>query len=226
MHELLSMKPPEELLLEQARQHPELQEAFKEPYVTALLRPLAKEVPWKALHSVDVALITVDLVGSLNYSPQRKLEIIRAAILHDIGTADNSALPLAITNKVGSLTDEEFRATQTHPGKAYERIIPYSVRVAEIAVGHHAHQGRRSYPEFALTQPFSEEVIQDQRIIAMADVIHALFDPSRPYKKPWDSDAVGELVDSQFGKWFSPKLRKKAVESGLKRVAARQANKG
>lgn len=127
-----------------------------------------------------------------------------ASPMHDIGKL---AIPDAILNKPGKLTDEEFEIMKTHAQKGYD-MLHYSDRdilkaSAEIALTHHEWWNGKGYPN----KLSGEEIPLFGRITAVADVFDAL-SHDRCYKKAWPIQEViehmlklrnvqfqGELVD-------------------------------
>ncbi|MBR7117745.1 MAG: PAS domain S-box protein [Helicobacteraceae bacterium] len=121
-----------------------------------------------------------------------------ASPMHDIGKL---AIPDAILNKPGKLTDEEFNIMKTHAQQGCD-MLRFSDRdilkaSAEIALTHHEWWNGCGYPN----KLSGEDIPLFGRITAVADVFDAL-SHDRCYKKAWPIEDVVEhmlkLRDVQF----------------------------
>jgi len=125
-----------------------------------------------------------------------------ASPMHDIGKI---AIPDAILNKPGRLTDEEFETIKTHPELGYNMLKGSQRRLiraaAIIAHQHHERYDGRGYPQGLA----GEDIHIYGRIAAIADVFDALATP-RCYKDPWSADAIKGLLDEERGAHFDPNL--------------------
>ncbi|RAX53872.1 hypothetical protein CCY99_05685 [Helicobacter sp. 16-1353] len=121
-----------------------------------------------------------------------------ASPMHDIGKL---AIPDAILNKPGKLTDEEFEIMKTHAQKGYDMLCfsdkPILRASAQIALTHHEWWNGNGYPN----KLKGEEIPIFGRITAVADVFDALSN-DRCYKKAWTIPEVVEHMvknrDIQF----------------------------
>lgn len=213
--DILRMRHPEQAL-KAVRSHIPL---AKDPTVSIFFMPLIEQCPWKAAHSTGVALITDTIQDALGIPDNQRRTNTVSALLHDIGAVNNPKLPLEVINKQGPLTEGEFSQVMTHSREGFNRLIssgePKLFPIALRVVGHHEHQGDRSYPRKKVRPDSKPEVVFGQRVIAVADTVDALLDPSRPYKKPWSSDKVRGEIGSKFGSFFSPQVLDRAVEAGV-----------
>ncbi len=126
----------------------------------------------------------------------------QASPMHDIGKI---AIPDAILNKPGKLTDEEFVTMKTHAELGYE-MLKYSKRpllklAATIAYQHHEKYDGSGYPRGIA----GAEISIFGRITALADVFDAL-GSDRCYKKAWDDDKIFAFFREQSGRHFDPRL--------------------
>lgn len=121
-----------------------------------------------------------------------------ASPMHDIGKL---AIPDAILNKPGKLTDEEFEIMKTHAQKGYDMLCfsdrPTLKASAQIALTHHEWWNGNGYPN----KLKGEEIPLFGRITTVADVFDALSN-DRCYKKAWPIPEVVEHMvknkDIQF----------------------------
>ncbi|AYJ80366.1 response regulator receiver protein [Aliarcobacter cryaerophilus ATCC 43158] len=125
-----------------------------------------------------------------------------ASPMHDIGKI---AIPDAILNKPGKLTDEEFDIIKTHAQKGHDMLgisnRPLFKVASQIALSHHEKYDGTGYPNNLK----AENIPIFGRITALADVFDAL-GSDRCYKKAWDIEKVFEFIKEQKGKHFDPKL--------------------
>jgi HD-GYP domain-containing protein (c-di-GMP phosphodiesterase class II) len=115
--------------------------------------------------------------------------MLRAALLHDIGKL---AISSRILDKPDKLTDEEFRAIQTHPVHTL-RILhraPCFAPLADLAANHHEKLDGSGYPR-------SLEACHldlPMRVLAVADVYEALT-ADRPYRGPLPVEEALAIID-------------------------------
>ncbi len=125
-----------------------------------------------------------------------------AAPLHDIG---NALIPDEILNKPEKLTNEEYQIMKQHTQYGHEIFKNYEQplfkAVATIAHQHHEKYDGSGYPQGLK----GEEIHIFARIFAIADVFDALAS-DRVYKKAWEIDMVLDLIRSERGHHFDPKL--------------------
>ena len=125
-----------------------------------------------------------------------------ASPMHDIGKI---AIPDAILNKPGKLTNEEFDIIKTHAQKGHDMLgisnRPLFKVASQIALTHHEKYDGTGYPNSLK----GEDIPIFGRITALADVFDAL-GSDRCYKKAWEIEKVFEFIKDQKGKYFDPKL--------------------
>lgn len=140
------------------------------------------------------------LARKLNLSRRFVKDIHRFAPFHDIGKV---GVPDSILLAPRKLTKEEFEIIKTHPTIGYDILKNAETLqfAAEIAHAHHEKYNGKGYPQGLK----GEEIPISGRIIALADVYDALR-TKRPYKEPWPHEEVVELIKSERGEHFDPKL--------------------
>jgi len=145
-------------------------------------------------HSVNVAALSVGLgiAAGLNRSELEKLGI--GTMLHDLG---KSAIPLAILNKQGKLTDDEFRIMKTHVVESEkllkkQREIPEESYIAVLQ--HHEKISGKGYP-FGLS---GTEVKMFGRISAIADCYDAIT-TQRSYKPAFTPFHALSIIVNEIG---------------------------
>jgi HD-GYP domain-containing protein (c-di-GMP phosphodiesterase class II) len=132
---------------------------------------------------------------------QDEAELLKmASPMHDIGKV---AIPDAVLNKPGKLTEDEFKLMQNHTLIGYN-LLRNSTRhilktAAVVAYEHHEKWNGRGYPRGIK----SEEIHIYGRITAIADVFDAL-GSDRVYKKAWELDRILQLFQEERGEHFDP----------------------
>ena len=150
----------------------------------AFARVIDAKSPWTARHSERVALLSQIMARILGLSPEEERDLLRAAMLHEIGMLGVSSL---ILEKPGPLTPEELEAVQRHPGFSYDilRRVGVFERVAEIAASHHEHLDGTGYPRGLMAR----QIDLPARILAMATRAEALL-ADRPHRGALTWDAM------------------------------------
>jgi len=120
--------------------------------------------------------------------------------MHDIGKV---AIPDAVLNKPGKLTDEEYDIIKSHT-KIGHQLLRGSKRellrtAAIIAEQHHEKWDGSGYPAGRK----GEEIHIFGRITAVADVFDAL-SAERVYKPAWPLERIEKLFREERGRHFDP----------------------
>lgn len=125
-----------------------------------------------------------------------------ASPMHDIGKI---AIPDAVLNKPGILTDEERKVMDGHTQLGYEMLNhsqrPLLKAAAIVAYEHHEHYDGTGYPRGLK----GEQIHIYGRITTLADVFDAL-GSERVYKKAWDDEEIWAYFRAESGKQFDPVL--------------------
>jgi putative nucleotidyltransferase with HDIG domain len=167
----------------------------QEKDVVGLLLSLGSDDDYTFQHCVQVGLISYFLAGWLNKSEEEAKFIGKAGFLHDIG---KSKVDIAILNKPGKLTPEEFNKAKMHTTYGYE-IIMNSLQdedLAAAALQHHERSDGSGYPEGRT----ADSIHPFAKIIAVADIYSAMIS-KRVYSDERDLLYVlKELNQMSFGK--------------------------
>ena len=123
-----------------------------------------------------------------------------ATPLHDLGKI---ALPDAVLQKAGPLSDDERALVQQHPRIGHELLSGGSSAflelAASIALHHHERFDGSGYPDGLK----GNAIPLAARIVAVADVFDALIS-GQPYKHAWEPDAALAHLYAQRGRLFDP----------------------
>ena len=133
--------------------------------------------------------------------------LAESAQLHDIGKV---AIADSILRKPGRLTDDEFAEIKQHPLVGERAIMgamnmtrskEFLSNAAAIAISHHEKWNGSGYP-YGLK---GDEIPLIGRIMAIVDVYDALVSV-RPYKPAFSHEKAVEIISSESGTHFDPKL--------------------
>lgn len=153
-------------------------------------------------HVKRVAEISRLLAHKYGMDPKECEVVFYASPLHDVGKI---AIPDAILNKPGKLTDEEWEVMKTHAQKGHDILCnsdrPILKAAALIARDHHEKWDGSGYPAGRK----GDEIDILGRITAIADVFDAL-GSDRCYKKAWPLEEVLEFFRRERGRHFDPRL--------------------
>ncbi len=151
-------------------------------------------------HTRRVIELTVQLARNMGLSDDELIQVRRGATLHDIG---KMAIPDAILNKTGPLTESELQIIHLHPQYAYDMLssISFLKPALDIPFCHHEHWDGTGYPR-GLKR---EQIPLSARIFAIVDVWDALTS-DRPYRKAWPKEKTIEYIKENSGKCFDPQV--------------------
>jgi HD-GYP domain-containing protein (c-di-GMP phosphodiesterase class II) len=133
--------------------------------------------PYTAVHSNSVAA-SADLLARRLFFEERECRLLRiAGHLHDLGKV---AVPNAILEKAGMLSDTEFDAIRGHAYHTYRILsnIGGFEEITQWAAFHHERMDGKGYP----FHHKGEALPLGSRIMAAADVFTALTE-DRPYRE-------------------------------------------
>ena len=113
------------------------------------------------------------------------------------------AVPEAILNKAGSLTEAEWTLMKQHPLYAYDLLSPivFLHGAIDIPYCHHERWDGTGYPQ-GLTK---ENIPLAARIFAVVDVWDAITS-DRPHRKAWPDSQASEYLRNQAGRQFDPEV--------------------
>ncbi len=137
---------------------------------------------------------------------EKQLEDLRyGVLLHDIG---KMAVPDAILNKPGPLSEEEWAIMRQHPQFAYDLLskIPFLKGAMDVIYCHHERWNGSGYPRGLR----GEQIPLYARIFAIVDVWDALTN-DRPYREAWSIEKVLDYLEEQAGILFDPQVVKNFV---------------
>ena len=143
------------------------------------------------MHSVAVCTLMVVLSRRMGLPEPQVREAGLAGLLHDVGKAK---IPLAVLNKPGKLSPDEYRLVQQHPRLGHELLVAAGVAAAsalDVCLHHHERPDGQGYPEGLAGADFSLLA----RMGAVCDVYDAITS-NRPYKSGWGpADSIAKMAE-------------------------------
>ena len=150
-------------------------------------------------HSVQVAILSVEIARALKLDDTRIGDLRTAARLHDIGKL---AIPDAILNKPGPLDAEEFAMIKTHPVVGAELMRSWGIAgPAMIVHQHHERIDGSGYPAGLR----GDEICIESRIIHTAEAYVAMM-RDRPYRNAMNRDQAFAELERHAGTQFDPEV--------------------
>ncbi len=175
--------------------------------MNCIVTTIEEKDPYTAKHSSRTRLISEFLAAKLGLSPKTISDTRVAANLHDIGKL---AIPDAILNKPGRLTDEEFKIMKDHAALG-AKIIDSSSSMKDIANAirhHHERWDGKGYPD-GLSH---KDIPTISRIIAIADSIDAMTS-NRVYRKSFGLEYCRSEIEKNLGIMYDPVIGRIALDN-------------
>lgn len=134
----------------------------------------------------------------LPYEMGESLRLV--GMIHDLGKI---AIPADILAKPTRLRPTEYELIKDHPRLGYEVLstVEFLKPVAEIVLQHHERLDGSGYPLGLV----GDQIRMEARIIAVADVVEAMFS-HRPYRPGLGIDAALEEIESHAGRTYDPEV--------------------
>jgi putative nucleotidyltransferase with HDIG domain len=149
-------------------------------------------------HSDRVSALALGTAERLGFDATGLTRLRRAALLHDIGKL---AVPNAILDKPGRLTDAEWGVVKQHPAHTLHVLqqVPVFRELAEDAANHHERIDGKGY----FRGLSDDELSPTAKVLCVADVADALMS-ARPYRGAMPVDEVIALMVKGRGTQFWP----------------------
>ncbi|MFJ3045851.1 HD-GYP domain-containing protein [Herbaspirillum chlorophenolicum] len=149
-------------------------------------------------HEDRTATLCVKIAEHLGL-PRERIDILHmAAQVHDIGKAK---IPLALLNKPGRITDEEYTLLKTHVQIGYDILkkIGFPFNLAEIVWCHHEYLDGSGYPRGVM----AESIPLESRILTVSDIVESI-SADRPYRKSLGMEVALDEIRRQSGTRLDP----------------------
>ncbi len=149
--------------------------------------------PYTAGHQKMVTQLALAIAREVGL-PDDHMQALRVAgLLHDVGKV---YVPSEILSKPGKLSELERGLAKGHATASYDivKAIKFPWPVCRIIVQHHERLDGSGYPKGLK----GEEIIQEARILAVADVVEAMVS-HRPYRPALGIDKALEEITQNKG---------------------------
>jgi HD-GYP domain-containing protein (c-di-GMP phosphodiesterase class II) len=179
----------------------ELYQGLEESYLgtaEALAAALEAKDDYTADHARSIAALAVAVGREVGLDDAALRDLRLGAVFHDIGKI---AIPDAILNKPGPLTDEERKVMEGHPaaGEQILRPVPLFAGVRNIVRHDHERWDGTGYPD-GLRGP---QIPLGARIVLVVDAYHAMTS-DRPYRKAMPEAEARAELETCAGAQFDP----------------------
>lgn len=166
------------------------------PQVLLSLRRFARLDSYAYEHAIAVGIISYMIAKWIKVPEKERMQVALAGTLLDVG---KTKIDRRILQKPGKLTSEEFEEMKKHTVYGYQIIKSshgLSEGVALAALQHHEREDGSGYP---LGLPGSKLHLYS-KIVAVADVYHAMCSDRAHQKALSPYMVVEQLVQDSFGK--------------------------
>ncbi|UMZ73750.1 HD-GYP domain-containing protein [Natranaerofaba carboxydovora] len=168
-----------------------IEELLENKELTAQLQDLRTLNEYVFAHSVNCCVLATLVGVKMNLNNENLKLLSTGTLLHDIGMA---AVPEAIINKSGNLTEEEYESIKRHPIYGYEMFKNTSIfdsRAGAIILQHHERFQGQGYPQGLKDQ----KIYYLAQIAGVVDVYDALTSV-RPYRNAYQPHEAVEMLAS------------------------------
>ncbi len=157
-------------------------------------------------HSERVEKYAIQLAREMHLSRTQIENISVAALLHDVGKI---GIDENILKKPGKLTPEERLQIEKHPEISVSILkeVKLAPIIFEVILHHHERYDGKGYP----ARLGGEDLPIEVYVLGVADTYDAITS-SRPYSKANPPEVARQIIISEKGKQFNPKV----VEAFLK----------
>ncbi len=171
-----------------------------EKVIHVLSAALEARDPYTAGHEQNVAEIAVEIRKELGFDDHRLEGLHLAATVHDVGKI---RVPGEILTKPSKLSPEEWAMMQQHPdtGADFLAGIRFDWPIAETIRQHHERLDGSGYPRGLA----DEQILDEAKIIAVADVVEAMAN-DRPYRKGLGVEAARAEILGGKGTKYDPAI--------------------
>ena len=164
---------------------------LRHPNALISLARLKHSNEYTYMHSVAVCALMIALARKLGLPDDVVREAGLAGLLHDIG---KMAVPQALLNKPGKLTDTEFAKVRKHPEEGGSILLTskqVSALVLDVCLHHHEKVDGSGYPH----RLQGDQISLMAKMGAVCDVYDAITS-NRPYKQGWDpAESIRKMAE-------------------------------
>lgn len=167
-----------------------VEQLLHNPHLVVNLTDIRTTDSYTFAHSVNVATLSIITGISMGLPPGQLKKIGMGALLHDLG---KTKIPLAILNKKGRLTPDEFEEIKNHPQYGYNMVnLSQAVESpsAKVIYQHHERINGEGYPN----RLAESKIHPYAKICSIADVYDALT-ADRPYRPGFTPEKALEHLE-------------------------------
>ncbi|MGO8867451.1 MAG: HD domain-containing phosphohydrolase [Alphaproteobacteria bacterium] len=166
--------------------------------VQALANTIEKRDAYTAGHQRQVANLSREIGRRVGLDSVKLEGLYLGALVHDVGKV---AIPIEILTKPVALSEAEFMIVRSHAvvGQDILKDITLPWPIAAMVGQHHERLDGSGYPRGLK----GDEIIQEARIIAVADVVEAM-SMHRPYRPALSLEAALTELNGLKGSQFDP----------------------
>lgn len=156
--------------------------------------------PYTGGHLWRVSQYALRLALAAGLTEEEAVSLALGGFLHDLGKI---AIPDAILNKRGPLTEEEYEVIKTHPnvGASLIESHPISRGIKSAVASHHERPDGRGYPRGL----DNRELTLHARVIGLCDAFDAMTS-HRPYRAGMPLAKALDIIISGLGTQFDEEL--------------------
>lgn len=180
-----------------------------EPIADVFASIIDNKSSFTAEHSKEIARLAYAVSKYLNYNEEKCLKMKIAGLLHDLGKL---AVPTAILDKPGPLSDDEYSVIKSHT--YYTRLILSKINdiddICKWASSHHEKLNGTGYPEKLDSSYLTDEC----EIICVCDIYQSLT-ADRPYRKGMYMYEAFDILDDMVNKNYISEKAVNALKSTL-----------
>jgi putative nucleotidyltransferase with HDIG domain len=183
--------------LEQSRR--ELLELLTQT-IGSLACAIEKRDPYTDGHQKRVSRLAVAIAEKMGLSEQSINAIHLGALIHDVGKV---YVPAELLARPGRLSEAEFALIRSHPVIGAEIVagLKTTLPLAQCILQHHERLDGSGYPNGLQ----GEQIAQEARIIAVADVVEAMCS-HRPYRPALGLEAAMTEIQDKRGIYYDPQV--------------------
>ena len=171
-----------------------------EDAIQAIAATVEMRDPYTAGHQRRVAQLAEAIAIKLGLPPERIHGIRLAGTVHDVGKI---GVPAEMLSKPGTLNSLEFNLIKMHSSVGHEILkdVEFPWPIAQMVRSHHERQDGSGYPDGLR----GDQIPLDTRIIAVADVVEAMFS-YRPYRPGLGMRAALDEITGNRGKLYDEQV--------------------